>query len=176
MRAAWHLRVAWRRATVFWLASLAIGLHFALILIVVTHLDDYMASRPEWQAILSTVNRYSMITFANRNFGFFAPSVSPDWNIEIMDFDADGHGHQFQLPLPSREMEVKMYSMLGHFSDSEDTMDLFARSWAVYAMNAEPDTARVTIRVTRNNLPTMEEFRTGKRASTEFFYSTTFER
>lgn len=167
---------SWRRLFLPALVGPAIALHFAFILIVLLHLDDAMAGVPRWQSLFSAVNNYSMVTFANRNFGFFAPGVTPDWNIDITTFDVSGKAQPFSLPEPSQEMRVKRYSMMGHFADSDDTMDLFARSWAVYAMNARPGTVRVKIDVTRNVLPSMQDYRNGGRIGREHFYTTTFER
>ena len=157
------------------LVGVGISLHFLMILAVALHLDESMAEKPFWQPVLSIVNRYSTVTFANRNFGFFAPSVTPDWNVKMIVVTGSGHRRKYDFRLPSREMEVKMYSMLGHFGESDDTMDLFARSWAVYAMNDDPNIVRVEIEVTRNSIPSMSEYRNGKRTEPEPYYKTTFD-
>lgn len=167
VRAGW--RVLWRT-----LIPLAIALHFLMILAVVTHSDEWMAGLSAWQPIVSVLDRYSMITFANRNFGFFAPSVTPDWNLHITSITTSGKRRSYRFRTPSREMEVKMYSMLGHFGESEDMQDLFARSWAVHVMNDDPDVVSVEIEVTRNFIPSMSEYREGKRIHGEPYYKTTF--
>lgn len=154
----------------------ALAIHFSFILIVLLHLDDVMSHRSNWRGTFSAVNSYSMVTFANRNFGFFAPGVTPDWNVDCTTFDEQGTGRAFAFLAEGGEMKVKMYSMLGHFAENDDTMDLFARSWAAYVMNARPGTVRVTIDVTRNVLPSMQEYREGRRITREPFYKTTFER
>ena len=163
-----------QRMTTF-LVSVGISLHFAMILFVVFHLDDRMVKKPAWRPVVSLSSLYSTVTFANRNFGFFAPSVTPDWNLQITAVNDSGHRWRYSLRTPSREMQVKMYSMLGHFAEDNDTMDLFARSWAVHAMNDEPMIIRVDIDVTRNSIPSMSDYRNGKRTRPEPFYSTTFD-
>lgn len=64
--------------------------------------------------------------------------------------------------------------MTGHFAERTDHMDLFARSWAVKAMNENPDVVRVDIAVTQNVVPGMAEWRAGKRIEARPFYETTF--
>jgi hypothetical protein len=157
------------------LVHVAILVHLTTMLTVVLHLDELMARHQFWQLPLALLDRYSMVTFANRNFGFFAPSVTPDWNLRLVTTDSTGGKIVCRLPLPSREMEVKMYSMLGHFGESNDTMDLFARSWAVYVVNHHPGVVRVDVEVTRNYIPSMDEYRHGRRIAPQPFYSTTFE-
>lgn len=157
------------------LVAASIGLHFFFIVSVVTHLHDWMGDRPLLGLITAATDYYSAVTFTNRNFGFFAPSVTSDWNLRLTLTDMSGHTRDYSLSLPNREMKVKMYSMLGHFSENEDSMDLFARSWAVKAINENPDVIQVDVEITQNYIPTMKEYREGRNLSAELFYRTTFD-
>lgn len=157
------------------LIGLALALHTFFVLSVVTHLHDWLSQRPQFQPITALTEFYSAITFTNRNFGFFAPTVNSDWNLRILATDDDGKRFLYSLPTPNREMRVKLYAMLGQFNQNDNTMDLFARSWAVYVMNHSPRVVRVDILVTQNHLPTMAEYRAGKRISEYPVYRTTFE-
>ncbi len=158
------------------LAATAIAAHFLLILGEVTHLTGWMAATGRFRSLLGLGEYYSAVTFANRNFGFFAPSVTPDWNLRMITTDTSGAREEFSLSPVGREMEVKLYSMLGRFSENDDTMDLFARSWSVYAMNQVPRARKVEIEVTRNVIPSMREYEQGARVSEQPFYRTVFER
>jgi hypothetical protein len=155
--------------------TLGIALHFFFILSVVTHLHDHLGRRPLLLPITLPTDYYSAITFTNRNFGFFAPSVTSDWNIQMTTTDTSGRKQQYTFNLPNREMKVKMYSMLGHFAESEDSMDLFARSWALKAMNENGDVTQVDVEITQNYIPTMKEYREGRRVEPQLFYRTTFD-
>ncbi len=157
-------------------AAIAIAAHFLLILAEVTHLTGWMARSGSFRTFLAVSEYYSAVTFANRNFGFFAPAVTPDWNLRMTTTSGSGAQQEFALTPEGREMEVKMYSMLGRFSESDDTMDLFARSWSVYAMNHVQDARKVQIEVTRNVIPSMPEYRKGARVSAQNFYRTVYER
>jgi hypothetical protein len=71
-------------------------------------------------------------------------------------------------------MRTKFYSMTGHFNESDDNMDLFARSWAVKIMNDDVHASRVDITVSQNQLPTMAEYARGRRIRATPIYRTTF--
>jgi hypothetical protein len=157
------------------LLVLGIGIHFFLILTVVTHLDEWMGQFSALNLISALDNYYSAVTFTNRNFGFFAPEVTSDWNVQLFLTDRLGHKRTYSFNLENREMKVKMYSMLGHFGDSEDTMDLFARSWALKAINENPGVTQVDIEVKQNYIPSMAEYRQGKRITANLLYRTTFD-
>lgn len=155
------------------IAAAAIALHFFFVLDVVTHLHDWTTRHAEPVALLTTY--YSAITFSNRNFGFFAPQVSGDWNLSMTMTDIRGRQRPFSFAAPNSEMRVKLYSLLGHFTESDTAMDLFARSWALKAMNENRDVRRVDVVVTQNTIPTMKEWRAGKRIEPQLFYRTTFD-
>jgi hypothetical protein len=153
----------------------AIALHFFFIISVVTHLHDWLAQRPVLVVIPFLENYYSAVTFTNRNFGFFAPSVTSDWNVSLALTDANGLKQNLFFKPANREMQVRMYSLMGHFAETDTNMDLFARSWAVKAMNENPNVVRVDVEVTQNYIPTMSEYRRGRRIEPKPFYRTTFE-
>lgn len=152
-----------------------IGLHFFFIVSVVTHLHDWMLVKPEFVPVAQATEFYSVVTFNNRNFGFFAPEVSGDWVVTLTLTYQGGRVESKTLGHFNREMQVKTYSMIGHFQESPDTMDLFARSWALREFNARPTLARVDVIVEQNLIPTMAEYRQRKRLTREFVYRTTFD-
>lgn len=154
--------------------AVAIGLHFLLIIMVATHLEKWIRRWSILAPITILNDYYSAITFTNRNFGFFAPSVTSDWNIHLLLTNKLKVERNYTFNLHTHEMKLKMYSMTGHFGESKDTMDLFARSWALKAMNEHPDITQVDVEVTQNYIPTMEEYRQGKRITADLLYRTTF--
>ncbi len=155
--------------------GLCIGLHFFFVLSVVTHLHDWLGKKRFWWPATALTDYYSAVTFTNRNFGFFAPSVTSDWDAHITITDGSGCTRVYSFHLPNREMQVKMYSMLGHFAETDDSEDLFARSWALKAVNENPGTRVVHIEITQNYIPTMQEYREGHRIEPRFFYRSTFD-
>jgi hypothetical protein len=156
------------------LATVAIGAHFFLIASVVTHLYEWIG-RQRWLAPVSlAIDYYSEITFANRNFGFFAPNVTGDWRLEMTVTDTAGRQRPYTLVQPSREMELKLYSMIGHSSENNDVEDLFARSWALRAVNQNPDVYRVDVVITQNRIPAMGAYRRGERITQDPYHRTAF--
>lgn len=135
---------------------------------------DAIPDRSVLLPVVALSDFYSVVTFTNRNFGFFAPDVAADWTVKTTLFDAKGRSRPWSFRLPNREMEVRGYSMVGHFAEQSTSMDLFARSWAVHAMNENPDVVRVDIEVTWNVIPSMAEWRAGRRITSDPFYKTTF--
>jgi hypothetical protein len=156
------------------LVTFAIGLHLFFIISVASHLHNWLAKKPGLRIIAGLEDYYSAITFANRNFGFFAPEVTADWNVHLTMMDASGNTRPYVFRMPNREMEVRMYSMIGHFGETETSSDLFARSWALKAINENPDIREVHVEVTQNAIPTMKEYRNGRRIEPKFLYRTTF--
>ncbi|MBI4860009.1 MAG: HTTM domain-containing protein [Candidatus Riflebacteria bacterium] len=150
-----------------------IAIHFFLILNVVTYLYEWINQRESLFLVSVLNDYYGAVTFANRNFGFFAPEVTPDWVLTITLTDRQGRKRPYALRAPNSEMKLKMYAICGHFGETDDTMDLFARSWAARAITDNPGTVRVDVDVQRNNIPTMEEYRMGQRITQVPFYSTT---
>lgn len=165
-----------RRPVWVTLTGAAIVLHFTLILLVVTHAEEWIRKRPEvpFRLLVALIDADSTITFTDRNFGFFAPDVTSDWNVAITMTDEEGRQSPIHFRTPNREMKVRTYSMCGHFAETSDNMDLFARSWAVKAMNENPDIVRVDVEVTQNDVPTMAGWRQGKRIEPQPLYRTTF--
>ncbi|HJT16657.1 MAG TPA: hypothetical protein VJ853_04690, partial [Thermoanaerobaculia bacterium] len=139
------------------IAAAAIAIHFFFVLDVVTHLHDW-TMRHAWP-VATLTNYYSAITFSNRSFGFFAPEVSGDWNLAMTMTDVHGRQRPFSFATPNGEMRVKLYSLLGHFTESDTAMDLFARSWALRAINENRDVRRVDVVVTQNSIPSMQQWR-----------------
>jgi hypothetical protein len=152
-----------------------IAAHFYFVLSVASHLHDWLGHHPRFNLLTLATHYYSAVTFTNRNFGFFAPAVTPDWNVRLVLTDRAGRAREQRFAPPNREMAIKMYSMTGHFGGSDTSMDLFARSWAVKALNENPDAVRVDVEVMQNQLPSMAEYRAGRRIGQELLYRTTFE-
>lgn len=160
----------------------AVVLHFAFVLSDVTHLTDFLNRRAKvsdnivYKIWNTAADYYGSLTFANRNFGFFAPKISADWAVQVTLADAAGQESEYRFELPSAEMEFKAYAMLGHFAASDSRMDLLSRFWSARAMRHAPGTRKVEVQVSRRVLPSMEEYRGGARVRKEQFYRTTFER
>lgn len=154
------------------LKRILILIHFGLVFITVTHLFELI----NWNQLSSVVGLYSSYTYANRNFGFFAPTVNEDYVLNLKVYQKnDSVGHPFLLNQPNLESKIRYLTMLWHFSEgnSKSQMDLFARSWGLYCMNTDSSVNQVLITVRKNIIPTMKQFREGKRVTKNLYYQTT---
>jgi hypothetical protein len=149
------------------LVALAIGVHFLLIVAQVTGLE--LGARP-------VAAYYRALTFANRNFRFFAPTVAPDRVLRIEVIDRSGAARPYRFDVAGRELELRMQAMLDRFSESPEAMHTYARSWAALVFRADPRLSRVIIEVTQNVLPSLPEYRAGARLRVEPVFRSSFER
>lgn len=147
-------------------------IHFGFVLLTVSHLYEVINCNP----LSEITNLYSSYTYTNRNFGFFAPTVNEDYALTLKTFQTnDTVGHVVVLNQPNAENKIRYLTMLWHFTEgnSKSQMDLFARSWGLYCMNTDSTVNEVLISVYKHEVPTMEQFRQGKRITKKLYYQTT---
>lgn len=148
--------------------------HFLIVVLTVSQL--YKPIKQRWldQVLFS----YSAFSYANRDFGFFAPTVNDDMYLTVQAYqgDTDTIGYRFETPVSNTENKIRYLTMLWHFGEGLDDrrMDLYARSWSVYCMNKDTSITKVLITVHQNNIPTMKEYRQGQRISSNLYYQTSF--
>lgn len=153
---------------------LLIFIHFLIILLTVSHLHEKIRSK----RIIQLVDYYSALTYTNRNFGFFAPEVYGDLDVNF-DLYADTSTllRKVKFRASGTEMRARFYTLAGHFAESSQftVMDLYARSWGVKLMNDNPDVNKVVVTVYQHVIPTMKAYRQGRRIEKEFYYTTTIQ-
>lgn len=154
------------------LAYSLIAIHFILIVNVATHLQDWMTSRKILKPVTDSSNYYGTVTFTNRYFGFFAPTVASDWVVHLVLTNGAGQKQAETMQVTTREMQIKMYSMVGQ-SLSGPGLDACAKSWALRAARESKDIRRVEVDVSQNEIPTMEQFRDGERVQSQLVYKNT---
>lgn len=156
------------------LIRIGLIIHFLIVVLTVSQL--YKPIKQRWlDQILFT---YSSFSYANRDFGFFAPTVNDDMYLTVQAYqgDKDSVGYRFETPVSNTENKIRYLTMLWHFGEGLDhhRMDLYARSWAVYCMNKDTSITKVLITVNQNHIPTMKEYREGQRISSNLYYQTSF--
>lgn len=148
-------------------------IHFVFVSITVSHLYELI----NWKPLSALMELYSSISYTNRNFGFFAPTVNDDFNLKLKAYKKnDKRGHVFSFIMPDSENRIRFSTMLWHFAEgnSASQMDLYARSWAIYCMNRDSTIDKIEVSVYKNNIPMMNECRTGKKISQALYYQTIF--
>jgi hypothetical protein len=149
------------------LCATAITGHFALIALQVS----------PWRAWGGrTAEYYRALSFANRNFRFFAPNVAPDRVLHIELTQRSGARRAYALPGMGREFELRMQAMLNRFDEDPTASARYARAWADYALARNPDAVAVMIEVGYHRLPTLRTAAGGGAASLLPFYRQSFAR
>lgn len=149
-------------------------IHFLIVIVTVSHLYEII----NWKPLSDSMDIYSSITYTNRNFGFFAPTVNEDFQVTFDMFkENDTIGYKFFLNEANVETKIRFSTMLWHFAEwNEDSqMDLYGRSWGVFCMNNDTAINKVIITVFKNYLPSMSEYRSGKRINSLLYYQTTLD-
>jgi hypothetical protein len=148
-------------------------IHLLVVVITVCHQHEKLGN------IYSGLNDlYSAYTNTNRCFGFFAPEVYSDLTPKIIMHNTGTQQNSlYHFANPNFESRVRLYSLMGHFGENNDTtqMNLFSRSWGLKAFNDYPEVKTVDVVIYRNMIPTMQEYNKGKRLYLDFFFSTHLE-
>lgn len=153
---------------------ISLVLHFLFVIVTVSQIYKLIDSKP----LDDVLNIYSSFTYANRDFGFFSPTVNDDMfmNIQAYQGENDTAGYHFETPFSNDENKIRYLTMLWHFGEGLNAtrMDLYARSWSVYCMNRDTTITKVLITINQNHIPTMGEYRNGKSITNDMYYQTTF--
>jgi hypothetical protein len=154
------------------LRRLLVTIHLAVVVITVSHLHENINNR----FFKPLNNLYSAYTNTNRCFGFFAPEVYNDLSLEIIE-DNGALRKKYLFNNPNFETRVRYYSLMGHFGENYDTvqMSLFARSWALKVFTDDPQIKAIDVNVNWNNIPSMREYLKGRRIYPTLFYATHLE-
>ena len=147
-----------------------LALHFGLMLLQVSHGRDWLERTGKLSGLLSLSDHYRAVTSANRNFRFFAPSVSDSWHVRLALRDGTGAERPFELPAPTRELAIRRVAMLDHFFRDAQSMDRYARSWTSYALARGPEAVSATVEVRRVVSPSLEAYRSGERAREQPYF------
>jgi hypothetical protein len=161
----------WRAAV-----GLAIAFHFSMIALQLTPLRTWPRSREFLAPVFRVADYYRALSYANRNFRFFAPGVGPDRALHIEVQDGAGVRRPYRLPSHGREFELRVAAMLDHFAEDSAMAESFAAAWAARAFAQNPEAVQVVIEVRQNRLPSMDEYRRGARLWEEPIYRKGFAR
>jgi hypothetical protein len=164
------------RACAAVMITAAVAFHFFMIVLQLTPLPSSPWVRDRFSAVLRVADYYRALSYANRNFRFFAPQVGPDLGLHIEFEDAAGARRAYRLPDRGREFELRIHAMLDHVADDPGSAERFAAGWARRVFAREPAAVRVVIEVAQTRLPSMQEYRRGARLSSEPVYRKSFER
>ena len=133
-------------------------------------------------AIPEVLNYYSVISGAERGFGFFAPSVNSQARITFHILDRSGQISQHTLGEDASDESVLRIDNIGSKfwqildSGNRELRDAFTASWAGKVFASYPEAQEVTINLETYQLVSMDEFRAGKRPEWAKVYAAKFSR
>jgi hypothetical protein len=153
------------RFTIAW----AVG-HLIAVATAAAHLSLDSSKPPG-----NLVRAYGDLTGAANNYGFFAPAVASQIRARFLIAPAEGPSSVDTLEVRRPETDLRLNTMLSFFGVSE-AQDLLARSWAATMFGKHPEAVTVTVVADTFILPTMREYREGKRPQWVEFYRGVFAR
>ena len=117
-----------------------------------------------------TVSLYSEISGTNTGYGFFAPDLPSSTIVEFEITDTTGYKYIVPTLLNTREGMERFKSGIDFFKQFENFREVIMRSWALRVFEQHPDAKYVTVVIKREDLPSIAQYKKGKRTKqTELF-------
>lgn len=126
--------------------------------------------------VAAAVHLYNNVSGAFRDYTYFAPSVASDMKAAFLLEDAAGRAWVMNFATEDREADFRYKCIINVSMRNEWGRDLFAQSWAATLLGSEPAAERVTVMVGRHDLPTMADYRRGRRPQWLTIYAGEFAR
>jgi hypothetical protein len=151
------------------LAGLALA-HLVLVVCGALGGMDLLKQAPAGQLL----HLCTTLSGAETNFGFFAPAVAGSNRPRFVITEGDGLAREVRPDdAPNHEVRVRAASPL-HLFLVPELRDPIAASSAAKVFGHHPQAHAVTVRVEEYMLPTMKEYRDGKRPHWQPIYDATF--
>jgi hypothetical protein len=165
----WHMHVSTRQLS--WIV--AASLHFALVVCGAM----YVPLTGDWLA-LNLLGQYGDISGSSSSYGFFAPAVASKNRVSLAVRDV--HGHECGAALladATSAAELRAGGIVDGFPAFSDAQRRgLTASWASAMFGRHPSAEEVVVCVEIEALPTMAEWRNGKRSTWIPAYQGTYRR
>ncbi|MGH9877582.1 MAG: hypothetical protein ACRD5H_08080 [Nitrososphaerales archaeon] len=112
---------------------------------------------------------YTDVTGARYSYGFFAPDVPNQALAVVTSENESGEKTVEAFGAGTREIDHRITTMMSFFT-VVDTDNLHAASLAGYAFDHHPEAKKVTVSLRCYTIPSMEEYRQGKRPTADEYY------
>jgi hypothetical protein len=156
------------------LIKIFIVFHLTLILLAASHLGEIFSSVSFLRPIDYVSIFYKKFTFNNQRFVFFGPVIGKQLTASVICTDSSGRRFQYYFPLPNREMEVRFNKIQwGFWTGQKRTVGL--KSWASYIKTRHPQVRSIEFNFYEHDMPSMREYRIGKRILPRIYYKTSVE-
>jgi hypothetical protein len=119
---------------------------------------------------------YKNLSGTFRDYAFFAPEVASDLKAGFLVTDTAGEETFVNFAAKNREVGFRYNCIIAACMRDVRGRDLFAQSWAALPLGSTPDVDRVTVMVKTLDLPSMRDYRAGKRPEWRTVYVAEFGR
>jgi hypothetical protein len=124
------------------------------------------------------ISQYGALSGTDSAYGFFAPSVGTQLQVTFVLTDAAGKITTDVLTTGvSKEADLRIGDMVAIFwMDDQNLQRSLVGSWAGRMLARHPEATRVAVNLDAYDLPTMAEYREGKRPEWSPYYEAEFVR
>lgn len=118
---------------------------------------------------------YTELTGAGTDFSFFSPAVGSEIRVRFRRTDTEGAEEAIQLRTSNREVNARINTMLVSSMRVAELTQPLARSWAALILRSRSDAATVEVVAESYSVPSMSEYRAGRRPVWREIYQAEFE-
>jgi hypothetical protein len=148
------------------------GLHLVLIALFASHFGEWGNAKLTVIKAASFIGDY---TGSNNIFSFFAPGLSDQPYVVYATKDTTGKEHVLDLKGNSPDFTNRINNIYGYLT-LEEGRSIFAASLAQFVLQRYPSADKVRVAMVVQKIPTMDEFRNGKRCQWHFWFHRDFEK
>jgi hypothetical protein len=148
------------------------SLHLVLIALFASHFGEWGNEKLPVIKAASCIGDY---TGSNNIFSFFAPGLSDQPYVVYATKDTTGKEHVLDLKGSSPDFTNRINNIYGYLT-LEEGRSVFSASLAQFVLQRYPSADKVRVALVVQKIPTMEEFRNGKRCQWHFWFHRDFEK
>lgn len=146
------------------------GLHILMIALFATHFADWGNMKNPAVKTLATVGRY---TGSNNIFSFFAPGLSDQPYVVYTVQFKDSSEKYIDLTGKSPDFTNRVNNIYGYLTIPE-ARPLISASLAQSMLQRYPDAAKIRVAMVVQQIPGMQEYRSGERSRWKFWFQRDF--
>ena len=133
--------------------------------------DPWLARHPRIEYF---VEYYSQLTVMQADYSFFSPNVASDLKVEVAVEDSSGRHVVNPFRIANTAVNTRFQCSIIGFQSIPAAQELIARSWAARVYEKYPTARSVSVRGSTYHLPTLREYREGKRPYYEKVFEISF--
>lgn len=148
------------------------SLHLVMITLFAAHLGEWgKAENP----VIKAVTGIGDYTGGNNIFSFFAPGLSDQPYVVYATKDSAGKERVLDLQGNSPDFTNRINNIYGYLT-LEEGRSVFSASLAQFVLQRYPSANKIRVAMVVQKIPTMSEFRNGKRCQWHFWFHRDFEK